>query len=227
MIVKLWVQAFGGSYICYGCCQLRQYSSKNHPNYNLRVYLTDTLPISMGWLRIKCSSASVWCWPLDGDVLLLLSKRTEPPSLWTERLNSSLEKKLYPFAHQNLQCVNMKHWSLSINCDCFISLHLTASPPLCCGGAGVSSTCLWAKAGSHPGRAASLSQGRRATEQDKQQHTYDQFSPTSSQSSASRARFWTVDLIAVSANHYRHVTNAAILQLLDFYFIALSLLLVS
>lgn len=138
------------------------------------------------------------------------------------------KKKRYPFAHQNLQCVNMKHWSLSINCDCFISLHLTASPPLCCGGAGVSSTCLWAKAGSHPGRAASLSQGRRATEQDKQQHTYDQFSQTSSQSSASRARFWTVDLIAVSANHYRHVTNAVILQLLDFYFIALlSLLLVS
>lgn len=107
----------------------------------------------------------------------------------------------------------MKHWSLSINCDCFISLRLTASPPLCCEGAGVSSTCLRAKAGSHPGRVASLSQGHRARQTT---HTYDPFSQTSSQSSDSRARFWTVDLIAVSANHYRHVTNAAIL--LDFYF---------
>lgn len=74
----------------------------------------------------------------------------------------------------------MKHWSLSINCDCFISLHLTASPPLCCEGAGVSSTCLRAKAGSHPGRVASLSQGHRARQTT---HTYDPFSQTSSQSS--------------------------------------------
>lgn len=76
---------------------------------------------------------------------------------------------------------------------CFISLdHLSAVLWTCCSLDHVSPG---RAAGSHPGPAASLSQGLREKQTScwARAHTYDSFSQTSQQFSAARAPCWTVD----------------------------------